>query len=58
MATQPIRLMRFLPEELAILPSDRQFALERAEPGLLPMMLWQSGLVPLTRLNQIFNWLE
>jgi Protein of unknown function (DUF2949) len=58
MAAKQTQLLQFLQEELAIPPGDLQFALERAEPGLLPMILWQYGLVTLNQLNQIFDWLE
>ncbi|NJL87226.1 MAG: DUF2949 domain-containing protein [Leptolyngbyaceae cyanobacterium SM1_1_3] len=54
------RLIRFLQEELAIAPSAIQVALRRVEqdPGPLPMILWQYGLVTLEQLDQIYDWLE
>jgi hypothetical protein len=52
------QLIRFLQQEVAIPAADLQFAIERAEPGLLPMILWQYRLVTLNQLNQIFDWLE
>ncbi len=58
MGSQHLKLVRFLQEDLAIPPADLQFALERGEPGSLPMILWQYGLVTLNQLNQIFDWME
>jgi hypothetical protein len=55
------RLIRFLQEELRI-PSDSiQVALRHHQetlPNLLPMVLWQYGLVSLEQLDKIFDWLE
>jgi Protein of unknown function (DUF2949) len=54
------KLMNFLLEELAIPAAAISLALRHVEqtPSLLPMVLWQYGLVTLTQLNQIFDWLE
>lgn len=54
------RLIRFLQDELMI-PSDSiRMALRHEEPipSLLPMVLWQYGLVTLEQLDKIFDWLE
>lgn len=54
------RLIRFLQDELS-LPSDSiQMALRHEEPlpTLLPMVLWQYGLVTLEQLDRIFDWME
>ncbi|ABW25897.1 MULTISPECIES: DUF2949 domain-containing protein [Acaryochloris] len=54
------RLLTFLQEELA-LPSDSiGLALRHLEqdPGPLPIVLWQYGLITLDQLNQIYDWLE
>lgn len=54
------RLLAFLQEELA-LPSDSiSLALRHMEqdPGPLPIVLWQYGLITLDQLNQIYDWLE
>lgn len=54
------RLIRFLQDELR-LPSDSiQMALRHEEPlpTLLPMVLWQYGLVTLEQLDRIFDWME
>jgi hypothetical protein len=52
-------LINFLLDELAI-TAPISLALRHVEqtPSLLPMVLWQYGLVTLTQLNQIFDWLE
>jgi hypothetical protein len=54
------RLLRFLRQELAIPTADLRLALRHPEhtPNLLPMILWQYGLVTLSQLNKIFDWLE
>lgn len=54
------RLIRFLQEELMIPPDSIQIALRHEEsvPTLLPMVLWQYGLVTLEQLDKIFDWLE
>ncbi|NJM71755.1 MAG: DUF2949 domain-containing protein [Scytonema sp. RU_4_4] len=54
------KFISFLQEELAIPSSAVSLALRRVEqtPSLLPMVLWQYGLVTLTQLNQIFDWLD
>jgi hypothetical protein len=53
-------LIRFLQEELSIAPSSIQVALKHSEqdPGPLPMILWQYGLVTLEQLEQIYDWME
>ena len=53
-------LIRFLRDELAI-PSTSIDLAVRHQPdtlNLLPMVLWQYGLVTLEQLEQIFDWLE
>ncbi|MGG6265979.1 DUF2949 domain-containing protein [Leptolyngbya sp. AN03gr2] len=54
------RFLRFLRQEVAIPEADLQLALRHSEqvPNLLPMILWQYGLVTLNQLNQIFDWME
>ena len=53
------RLISFLQSELAI-PADWIALAQRQgeEPNLLPMVLWQYGLVTLSQLEQVFDWLE
>ena len=54
------QLIEFLKRELAI-PADA-IALglrhSASTPGLLPIVLWQYGLVTTHQLDQIFAWLE
>ena len=53
-------LIRFLREEMAIPATDLQLVLQCSEPmpNLLPMVMWQYGLVDVNQLNSIFDWLE
>jgi hypothetical protein len=53
-------LVRFLLKELAISQESIDLALRRREqdPGPLPMVLWQYGLISLEQLEQIYDWLE
>lgn len=54
------QLINFLQEELAISASSIALALHcyGRDPGPLPMILWQYGLISLEQLQQIFDWLE
>lgn len=54
------RLVRFLQEDLSISTASLAIALRHREhdPGPLPMILWQYGLVTLEQLDQIYDWLE
>ena len=54
------RFIRFLQEDLAISTASLAVALRRSEqdPGPLPMILWQYGLITLEQLDQIYDWLE
>jgi hypothetical protein len=52
-------LIRFLRRDLAIPEDSIQMALGQAQyPTLLPMVLWQYGLVTLQQLDRIFDWIE
>jgi hypothetical protein len=53
-------LIDFLQGELAVSPAAIQLGMRQARDSqtLLPMALWQYGLVTLGELNQIFDWLE
>lgn len=53
-------LMRFLRDELSLPAASIALAFQQARqtPSLMPMVLWQYGLVSLTELNQILDWLE
>jgi hypothetical protein len=54
------QLITFLQEELDLSSNSIDIALRHSEqdPGPLPMILWQYGLVSLEELEQIFDWLE
>lgn len=53
-------LIKFLKDELAISSSAIDLAMRQSQHSStqLPMILWQYGLVTLTQLDQIFDWLE
>lgn len=59
-STMQSRLVDFLEDELAI-PAD-WISLAQAkgeqDPSLLPMVLWQYGLVTLEQLDRVFDWME
>jgi hypothetical protein len=54
------KLCGFLQAELSVPTSAIAFGLSRCEQklNLLPISLWQYGLVTLEQLDQIFDWLE
>ncbi len=54
------QLLRFLREDLVMDDAVLDMALRYREqdPGPLPMILWQYGLVSLHELQRIFDWLE
>lgn len=54
------KFIRFLQEDLSISSASIAMATRQREhdPGPLPMILWQYGLVTLEQLEQIFDWLE
>lgn len=54
------QLIDFLQQELALSATSIAIALRHCEqdPGPLPMILWQYGLVSIEQLEQIFDWLE
>jgi hypothetical protein len=54
------RLIGFLRDELAIPSASIDLAVRHhpETPNILPMILWQYGLVTLEQLDQIFDWLE
>ncbi|NJN08285.1 MAG: DUF2949 domain-containing protein [Richelia sp. RM2_1_2] len=56
-----IKLLGFLQEDLAISKDGIELALRNLQQNsrdLLPMLLWQYGLVNLSQLDQIFNYLN
>ncbi len=58
--THSNKLIRFLQEDLAISTSAVTMALKKIEknPGPLPMILWQYGLVTIDQLDRIYDWME
>lgn len=59
-STRLQKLIQFLKDELAIPSASIDLAVRHQPdaPNLLPMILWQYGLVTLKQLDQIFDWLE
>lgn len=59
-ARRQAQLVQFLQQEMAIPASSLKLALQHPEQGasVLPMILWQYGLISLSQLDQIFDWLE
>jgi Protein of unknown function (DUF2949) len=59
-ATKYKRFLQFLEDELALSAPSIAIALRHVEqdPGPLPMILWQYGLVTLEQLDRIYDWLE
>jgi len=59
-AHQQKQLRTFLLEKLAISPRSFDMAVRLCEAsvGSLPMVLWQYGLIDLSQLNQVFDWME
>jgi hypothetical protein len=59
-STTQLRLINFLRDELAIPTAAIAFALRHHESNsnLLPMILWQYGLITTKQLDQIFDWME
>ncbi len=60
MVTTQNRLLSFLKDELLLSSNSIELALRRFEenPGPLPMILWQYGLITLDQLSSIYDWLE
>lgn len=59
-ARELAQFLRFLQDELKISEAGLELALKHPEQtlNLLPMILWQYGLVSLTEVNCMFDWLE
>jgi hypothetical protein len=59
-STKQALLINFLRDELAVPASAIAMGLrhQEAESNLLPMVLWQYGLITLEQLNQVFDWME
>lgn len=54
------QLLKFLAEDLSLPKDSIGLALRHVEqdPGPLPIVLWQYGLITLDQLNKIYDWLE
>lgn len=54
------RLIDFLKDELAVPSPAIAIALRHQEQGsnLLPMILWQYGLITTQQLDRVFEWME
>lgn len=54
------QFLRFLQDELGIPDANLRLALRHPEqtPSLLPIILWQYGLVTLAEVNSMLDWLE
>jgi Protein of unknown function (DUF2949) len=59
-STPVTKLIRFLQDDLAISASSMAIVLKQVEhnPGPLPMLLWQYGLVTIEQLDRIYDWME
>ena len=57
--TITMSLIDFLQEKLAISSTEIALAQRQGEEqNLLPMILWQYGILTLEQLDQVFDWLE
>ncbi|NER78705.1 MAG: DUF2949 domain-containing protein [Leptolyngbya sp. SIO1D8] len=58
--SEKTQLIEFLEGELAIPTEAIALGLRQSAsmPNLLPIVLWQYGIVSTQQLNQIFDWLE
>jgi hypothetical protein len=54
------QLIDFLSKEMSIPTSSLEMALRRcnASVGILPMVLWQYGLIDLEQLGKVLDWLD
>lgn len=58
---QLVKFLNFLQTDLAVSQDGIELALRNLQqnsPILLPIILWQYGLVDLSQLQQIFDWLD
>lgn len=54
-----VNLIKFLQEEMGVSSECITKAQNQLEDKtLLPMILWQEGILSLEQLEQVFNWLE
>ena len=54
------KLIIFLQDELNIPAEEVNLALRHTQaiPAQVPMQLWKYGLIDITQLEQIFDWLD
>lgn len=54
------KLIQFLRQDMAVSDEAIAMALRRTDTAdnLLPMVLWQYGLITLDQLDQVFDWME
>jgi Protein of unknown function (DUF2949) len=54
------KLLNFLRDELSLSSDSINLALKHVEqdPGPLPIVLWQYGLITIEQLSKIYDWLE
>lgn len=59
-STAQAKLIDFLRDELAVPSQAIAFALRQPDHGsnLLPMILWQYGLITTSQLDRVFEWME
>ena len=59
-STPLTKLIRFLQDDLAISTSSMAIVLKQIErnPGPVPMLLWQYGLVTIEQLDRIYDWID
>jgi hypothetical protein len=59
-STHFTKLVSFLQDDLAISAASLAIVLKQAEhnPGPLPMILWQYGLVTIEQLELIYDWMD
>jgi hypothetical protein len=59
-STRLTKLLRFLQDDLAISASSMAIVLKQIEhnPGPIPMLLWQYGLVTIEQLDRIYDWMD
>ncbi len=59
-STHFTKLIRFLQDDLAISAQSMAIVLKQVEhnPGPLPMLLWQYGLVTIEQLDRIYDWID
>jgi Protein of unknown function (DUF2949) len=59
-STHLTKLIHFLQNDLDISDPSMAIALKQVEhnPGPLPMILWQYGLVTIEQLDRIYDWMD